>query len=212
MKRSELIAAAKELNDVLGLEPAIDVKGKVPHLQKGITKAMDLINPAEDEFTPETQAVLETLGMVMPGDAETKQESEKEPEPTKQEPEKQEPEPTKPEPEKKVAKSKTKAKPEKETKHKAKSGKKEEKPKPVAAKKEKTAKAPKKTRGDIMADILRDTKKTPMTKKQMIDEMQQRYSGSANEAAFNVYLFTRLLESLGLTKQDNEGKVTYIGT
>lgn len=63
VKKDQLIEVAKELNSVLGLDPAIDVKksnSKV--LQKKVTEAGSLIDPIEDEFTESTWAVLESLG------------------------------------------------------------------------------------------------------------------------------------------------------
>lgn len=62
LKKSELIVVAEELNDVLGLDPEINVKGKVKKLQQEIIEAGQLIDPVGDEFTDETWAVLEELG------------------------------------------------------------------------------------------------------------------------------------------------------
>jgi len=56
-----LSAAAKELNDVLGLEPLINSKAPPTELIEQLKEAAVLIDPVEDEFTPETQAVLDQL-------------------------------------------------------------------------------------------------------------------------------------------------------
>ncbi len=61
MKRSELVAAAKELNVVLGIEPPIKIKDPAKQLESAIRQAAELIDPAEDEFTEQTQAVLDAL-------------------------------------------------------------------------------------------------------------------------------------------------------
>ena len=56
--------AAKELNKVLGLEPALNVEAKESALTKSITECLEeegLITE-EDEFTKATQAVLDELG------------------------------------------------------------------------------------------------------------------------------------------------------
>lgn len=63
-KKETLIEVAKELNEVLGLEPAIEVKSKVKikDLKESILQAGQLIDPAEDEFTNNTWITLEDLG------------------------------------------------------------------------------------------------------------------------------------------------------
>jgi hypothetical protein len=63
-KKETLIEVAKELNEVLGLEPAIEVKSKVKikDLKESILQAGQLIDPAEDEFTDNTWTILEDLG------------------------------------------------------------------------------------------------------------------------------------------------------
>ena len=77
LKKSELIVVAKELNDVLGLDPEINVKGKVKKLQQEIIEAGQLIDPVEDEFTDETWAILEELGAASrPGEVNEEEEEE----------------------------------------------------------------------------------------------------------------------------------------
>jgi hypothetical protein len=56
----ELKAAAKELNEVLGIQPPINVKAPGADLTKGIKSAIKLITD-DDEFTDETQEVIDEL-------------------------------------------------------------------------------------------------------------------------------------------------------
>lgn len=57
----ELVSAAKELNKVLGLEPAIKVVGiKKTTLEEAIKEAAEYIEP-EDVLTEETQKVIDAL-------------------------------------------------------------------------------------------------------------------------------------------------------
>lgn len=61
--RKQLIKTAKEMNEVMGLEdPALDTTLPDPKLKAQIIKAIELINPDEDEFSEETTAVIEALG------------------------------------------------------------------------------------------------------------------------------------------------------
>lgn len=55
-----LRAAAKEMQDVMGLEPAIDVKAKLPLLTEQITEAISQIQKG-DEFSASTQAVIDEI-------------------------------------------------------------------------------------------------------------------------------------------------------
>lgn len=57
----ELKAAAKELNNVLGVDPPISVKGaSIDDLKKDLKTAIELIE-ADDEFSEETQDVIDEL-------------------------------------------------------------------------------------------------------------------------------------------------------
>jgi hypothetical protein len=60
--KKELTAVAKELNKVLGLDPAIDTgsRVKLADLEEAIKQAIELIEP-EDEFTEATQAIITAL-------------------------------------------------------------------------------------------------------------------------------------------------------
>lgn len=112
LKKSELIVVAKELNDVLGLDPEIDVKGKVKKVQQAIIEAGQLIDPVEDEFTDETWAILEELGAASrPGEengvqeeegADAEEAEEAEEAAPEQEEQEEAPEPTKPPKQEKV--------------------------------------------------------------------------------------------------------------
>lgn len=65
MKKSDLVAAAKEMNDVMGLKPAIKATAKEDALVKDILKNADHPEDgvvANDEFSDETWAVLAELG------------------------------------------------------------------------------------------------------------------------------------------------------
>jgi len=67
-----LIAAAKELNNVLGIDPAIEVNSKKTNaetLKEKIKEAAELIEPETDEISVTTQQVLSELG-VNPWDEE----------------------------------------------------------------------------------------------------------------------------------------------
>ena len=57
--QKELKSAVKELNEVLGLSPAINAKGTPEEMVKGIKAAIKLIE--DDEFSDETQAVIDEL-------------------------------------------------------------------------------------------------------------------------------------------------------
>jgi len=66
MDRDRLVAAATEMNEVMGLDdPEIDVRLVAAKLEKQIRKAADLITE-EDKFTKPTTAVLKELGLWPP--------------------------------------------------------------------------------------------------------------------------------------------------
>ncbi|MFA5526551.1 MAG: hypothetical protein WC992_06995 [Acholeplasmataceae bacterium] len=71
MKKSELTAAAKELNKVLGLEPPIDVTQEIAKVRKLVKEAGTLIEPT-DSFSVGTTKVLEELKVVVPAPAAKK--------------------------------------------------------------------------------------------------------------------------------------------
>lgn len=76
--------------------------------------------------------------------------------------------------------------------------------------KAKKAKEHKPNRADYMVQILNQSKKKPMTKKAMVDTMVQSYGGSEKEAKFQVDVFCRLVESLGLFEH-KEDKLKFKG-
>ena len=68
--KKELTTVAKELNKVLGLDPAIDTgsRVKVSDLEEAIKQAIGLIEPG-DEFTEATQAIITALSPAPQEDA-----------------------------------------------------------------------------------------------------------------------------------------------
>ena len=70
VKRSELVSAAKELNSVLGLEPAIDIKAKPEVLTIKLQEAAGLLDLEQDKLTDTTLAVIEALGYGQSEDAD----------------------------------------------------------------------------------------------------------------------------------------------
>lgn len=62
LSEKALRAAAKEVNDVVGVEPPINTKAPVAELIEKLKEAKDtVIDPDQDEFTEATQAVLDEL-------------------------------------------------------------------------------------------------------------------------------------------------------
>ena len=61
MKRSELVKAAKELNEVLGLEPQINVREKPKRLVELIREAAELVDPELDDLSDDTLSVIDKL-------------------------------------------------------------------------------------------------------------------------------------------------------
>jgi len=61
MKRSELVKAAKELNEVLGLDPQINTKEKPEKLITLLREAATLIDPELDDLTDRTLSVITGL-------------------------------------------------------------------------------------------------------------------------------------------------------
>jgi len=53
--------AAKELQEVMGLEPTLDVKAKLPVLTEQVKEAIGQIDPNVDVFSDQTQAVIDEL-------------------------------------------------------------------------------------------------------------------------------------------------------
>jgi len=62
LTRKQLVKAAKEMNEVMGLDdPAIDTSLSEEKLKAQMTEAIGLINDEEDEFSEPTQAVITAL-------------------------------------------------------------------------------------------------------------------------------------------------------
>ena len=81
-KRSELSACAKTLNDLLGLEPPIDGKGKVKALKVKLTEAAGMLTP-EDAIPEEVTATLIQIGALEDPESKIDPSTETEPEETK---------------------------------------------------------------------------------------------------------------------------------
>jgi len=60
MKAEELINAAEELNEVLGLDPAIDTSQDLEKLKEEVSEAAELVEP-EDDLSAETIEVIDNL-------------------------------------------------------------------------------------------------------------------------------------------------------
>lgn len=106
-KKKDVIKAAKELNDKLGLDPEIDTSMKSDELKQTVAEAGDLIEPG-DNIGEETQALVDDLRE--DGWHNVAEDEEDEDEPTPE----PEPEPDE-EPEPKSKKGKGKGKPKSKT-------------------------------------------------------------------------------------------------
>jgi len=60
-KRSELVSAAKELNEVLGLKPSIDITSDLISLENQMIEVVKIVRP-EDKFSTKTRAIVERIG------------------------------------------------------------------------------------------------------------------------------------------------------
>ena len=189
IKRSELIAAGKELNMILAPDPEIEVGLPTDELTEILVKAKALLEPT-DTVTPAVQKTLDAL-------PDTAGDPEPEPEPEPEEVEitdkdisveKGTPAAKKKEAEKAPAKKKV-----------------------VAATPPVEKERAKPTRANVMKEILQSTKNVASSKTEMVSTMQEMYGGSENEAAFQVGNYVRLLIVLGLLEKDTEGKFTYNG-
>ena len=78
MEKKALVKAAKELNEVLGLEPELDVKLDLEKLKEEVKAAGELVEP-EDELSEETTKIIEELREEKAA-AEPEEEDEGEPE------------------------------------------------------------------------------------------------------------------------------------
>lgn len=57
--KKDLIKAATEMNNVMGLQPPIKVDGTEEELKAGIQEAITFIDPVADHFTKPTQAIID---------------------------------------------------------------------------------------------------------------------------------------------------------
>lgn len=69
VKRSELVNASKNLNDLLGLEPPIDIKAKPAILTEKLIQATKLLTP-EDELPKAVQKTLVAIGALVGAEEE----------------------------------------------------------------------------------------------------------------------------------------------
>jgi len=74
---------------------------------------------------------------------------------------------------------------------------------------EKKAQQDQKTRAQVMAEIVRGTRKKPLSRNEMIERMKKEYGGSEKEAVYQVRHYIGLLVALGLLSMDDKGKYTY---
>lgn len=65
VKRGQLVKAADELNELLGISPPIDTKKKAPYLTKKCKEAAALLHP-KDKVSEDTVATLEAIGAELP--------------------------------------------------------------------------------------------------------------------------------------------------
>lgn len=92
VKRKDLTETAKELNNELGLDPAIDTKANSDVLRRKIAEAAEHIVPEDDELSENTWTVLRALELVKDtGGEEAQEEGEQTEAPaTEEQPEEQE--------------------------------------------------------------------------------------------------------------------------
>lgn len=186
--REELAYVAKEMTEYMQLEPPIEVDGSIEELKSEIEEAAELIEEG-DEFTERTIKVLKALGVDLPEGIRVKktQEEIKEDTPVSK--------PPTPAPVKKEKKNIQKAK--------------VSKPKLQVVKK---AQQGQKTRAQVMAEIVKSTRKKPLSCNEMIERMKKVYGGSEKEAVCKVRWYVALLVALGLLSVDDKGKYTYTVT
>ena len=176
--RVKLQEAAANLNEVMGLDPEIDLDDDNGVLTINIIRASELLT-AGDYISDETKITIEDLKA-------TSSQVSPAPEPAG------EPAPAVELPKAKIPKESPKVvdiKP----------------PEPVIPLPEDK---PTMSRVEIMVQILKESVKTPMTKREMISTMQKRYGGSDNEAYFQVTTYLRLVQKLGQIT-DKDGKLSY---
>lgn len=61
VNEKQLRIAAKEMNEVMGLEPPINVRAEKGELESLVRKGITYIDPVQDEFTELTQGVIDEL-------------------------------------------------------------------------------------------------------------------------------------------------------
>lgn len=240
VKKADLVAAAEDLQKVMGIDQAPPVNKKESAIREWIEQAMRFFDPAGDEVSDETWEVLEALELAERPEEAEEEEAEEEDEPEEDDNSDEEDEEdgdteqdlaTTVANTKKLAELKELVKEHDEFKKLRKklddyqglSGPRELKPAmfkalgvdPEEVQPKKAAKPAKKkvdkgpTRAEIMAKILKKTGKKPMTRKDMVDQMIEEYGGSDKEARFQVDVFCRIVDALGLFDHKDDGKLSY---
>jgi len=184
--KEELAYVAKEMTEYMQLEPPIEVDGSIEELKSEVEEAAELIEEG-DEFTERTIKVLKALGVDLPegiGVKKTQEESKEDAPVSKP------PAPVKKEKKKEESPQKVKM----------------SKPKLQVVKK---AQQGQKTRAQVMAEIVRSTRKKPLSTKEMIERMKKVYGGSEKEAVYQVRHYIGLLVALSLLSVNDKGKYTY---
>lgn len=186
LAKKDLVAIAKELNKVLGLNPAIDLKGTPEELVEKITEGAALLVP-EDELTEKTVDGLKILGidLPIPEDEDAPEDEEEEPGLVKK--------PQKhpiPAPKKKGDKAPAKEKKDKD---------------PAPAKKKETTIH----RIGCVSLILKDLKKKSISIPDLIDQADALYEqnggkSNLNESKGNVHKALIVLEYFGAIKVEGD--------
>ena len=187
IKRSELIAAAKEMNIILEPDPEIEVNLPSNELIVILANAKELLEPT-DTVTPATKKVLANLPMVEEFAVLVEKEAAEKALPVEKE--KEVPVVEK-EPEKKTEPTAKKETPVKM---------------PTTAKTKPAENTPaKKTRPQVFLDII---EAGGGTKPELIEAMKTNFGGSTAEAAYQVGSYIKILVLFNVLTKDETGKIT----
>lgn len=222
LEKKTLVAVAKDLNDVMELDPAIDIKQEAKKLQPDVIEAAGQLEP-DDELKASTVKTLEKLGVELPEEAEEEEEPETCEEcgelvdecTCEEEPEEEEEEKPKAKKGKAKGKAKTKAKDEDEEEEKPKAKKGKAKGKAKAKDEDEEEEAPKKkrsmTRIDAVAAVLNDAEKAISTDDicDDSDALYEENGGKSNpkEALWATNMMVKCLRAMDLIK-DKDGMIT----
>jgi len=187
IKRSELIAAAKEMNIILEPDPEIEVNLPSNELIAVLANAKELLEPT-DTITPATKKVLAGLPKVEEFAALVEKEATENVPPVEKE--KEVPVVEK-EPEKKTEPAAKKETPAKMP--------------PTAKTKPAENTLAKKTRPQVFLDII---EAGGGTKPELIEAMKTNFGGSTAEAAYQVGSYIKILVLFNVLTKDETGKIT----